>query len=494
MSTLYQSHTGFWEVVIGLEVHAQIVSQSKLFSSAPTQFGAEPNTQVSFVDAAFPGMLPVLNSFCVDQAIKTGLGLNACINPVSIFERKNYFYPDLPSGYQISQYQYPIVGEGWLDIELTPEEVRRIGIERLHLEQDAGKSIHDISPNKTYIDLNRAGIGLMEIVTKPDMRSSVEAVAFLKKLRMILRYLETCDGNMEEGSLRADVNISVRHPGEPLGVRAEIKNVNSMRFVDQAIIFETKRQVDLLEMGNSVVQETRLFDANTGETRSMRNKEDAQDYRYFPDPDLLPLRLKNDRIERIRIALPELPDAKKARFIETLGLSPYNADLIVSEPEYAVYYETSLKALGAYTNTYPTPQDAKVIANWFLGDFFAHLNRTGFSVENTPITPSRLAGLARLVLTNVISGRIAKDVFSFMETEEGSPEDIVARHGLKQVTDISAIEHIIRDVLAKETEHVTAYKAGKDKLFGYFVGQVMKASQGKANPQTVNDLLKKLLE
>ncbi|MDR2417413.1 MAG: Asp-tRNA(Asn)/Glu-tRNA(Gln) amidotransferase subunit GatB [Holosporales bacterium] len=483
-----------WEIVIGLEVHAQVLSQSKLFSSAPTTFGASPNTQVSFIDAAFPGMLPVLNSACVDQAIKTGLGLHAKINLSSIFERKNYFYPDLPAGYQISQYQHPIVGEGWLEIEPNPGEAKRIGIERLHLEQDAGKSLHDLSPQATYVDLNRAGVALMEIVTKPDMRSSSEAIAFLKKLRMLLRYLGTCDGNMEEGSLRADVNISVHQPGTPLGTRAEIKNVNSMRFIAQAIDFEMHRQIDLLESGVCVVQETRLFDASTGETRSMRDKENAQDYRYFPDPDLLPLCLDKEHIETLRRNLPELPDLKRQRLMETFGLSAYDADLIVSEPEYAAYYEAALKVLCASCGeNVSTSQQAKILANWFLGDFFAHLNHTDVSFETTPITPTRLAGLIYLILTEIISGKIAKDVFSFMETEEGTAEEIVARHGLQQMTDTKAIESIVHDVLTREADHVAAYKAGKDKLFGYFVGQIMKATQGKANPQTVNVLLKKLL-
>ncbi|MDR1910708.1 MAG: Asp-tRNA(Asn)/Glu-tRNA(Gln) amidotransferase subunit GatB [Holosporales bacterium] len=490
MMTIADPH--HWEIVIGLEVHAQVTSKSKLFSAAATAFGAAPNTQVSFVDAAFPGMLPVLNSVCVDQAIKTGLGLHAQINPLSIFERKNYFYPDLPAGYQISQYQRPIVGEGWLEIEPIPGTTRRVGIERVHLEQDAGKSVHDLSPQETYIDLNRAGIALMEIVTKPDMRSSAEAVAFLKKLRTLLRYLGTCDGNMEEGSLRADVNISVHRPDTPLGTRAEIKNVNSIRFVAQAINFEERRQIDLLEAGQRIVQETRLFDAHIGETRSMRNKEDAQDYRYFPDPDLLPLRVEQNRIEHVRTTLPELPDDKKRRFMETLGLSAYDADLIVSEPEYAAYYEVALTELCQHNVS--SSQGAKILANWFLGDFFAYLNRTNIPIDTTPLTPARLANLVRLILSNTISGKIAKDVFALMTEEDGSAEEIVTRHHLQQITNTSTIEQIIAEVLGQEAEHVAAYKAGKDKLFGYFVGQVMKATKGKANPQTVNTLLKALLD
>jgi aspartyl-tRNA(Asn)/glutamyl-tRNA(Gln) amidotransferase subunit B len=422
--------------------------------------------------------------------------LHAKINLFSIFERKNYLYPDLPAGYQISQYQYPIVGEGWLEIEPNPGEARRIGIERLHLEQDAGKSLHDLNPQATYIDLNRAGVALMEIVTKPDMRSSAEAIAFLKKLRMLLRYLSTCDGNMEEGSLRADVNVSVHRPDPPLGIRAVIKYVYSWRFIAQAIDFEVRRQIDLLESGTCVVQETRLFDASTGETRSMRDKENAQDYRYFPDPDLPPLQLDEERIEALKKELPELPDLKKQRLMETFGLSAYDADLIVSEPEYAAYYEAALKALyelcGEKISASPS-QQAKILANWFLGDFFAYLNRENVSVETTPITPVRLAGLVCLILREVISGKIAKDVFSFMETERGTAEEIAARHNLQQITDTKAIERIVCDVLEHEARHVAAYKAGKDKLFGYFVGQVMKATQGKANPQMVNALVKKLL-
>ncbi|MDR0662278.1 MAG: Asp-tRNA(Asn)/Glu-tRNA(Gln) amidotransferase subunit GatB [Holosporales bacterium] len=483
-----------WESVIGLEVHAQVIAQTKLFSSVPTTFGAKPNTQVSFVDAAFPGMLPVLNRFCVDQAIKTGLGLNAQIMLVSTFERKHYFYPDLPAGYQISQYQHPIVGEGWMEIETEIGEVRRIGIERLHLEQDAGKSVHDLDPHKTYIDLNRAGVALMEIVTKPDLRNAEETVAFLKKLRRTLRYLGTCDGNMEEGSLRADVNISLHQPGTPLGTRVEVKNVNSLRFIAQAITFEIARQTALLVAGQPVEMETRLFDAQTGETRTMRNKEEAQDYRYFPDPDLPPLRLEAAHIAQVQAALPELPDAKKKRLRTTFGLSAYDADLLISEPEFAAYYEETLEALLKGNNHRElTSHEAKIAANWVLGDFFSHLNRTGLSISSTPITPTRLAKLIHLILQETISGKIAKDVFALLETEEGDPMEIVTRRGWAQVTDIATIEALVLEVLAKETAQVAAYKAGKEQLFGYFVGQVMKASHGRANPQIVNAQLKKLL-
>ncbi|MDR1267177.1 MAG: Asp-tRNA(Asn)/Glu-tRNA(Gln) amidotransferase subunit GatB [Holosporales bacterium] len=486
--------TRAWETVIGLEVHAQVTSCSKLFSGAPTAFGAPPNTQVSLVDAAFPGMLPVLNRFCVDQAIRTGLGLHADIALVSVFERKNYFYPDLPAGYQISQYQHPIVKEGWLEIEGVSGETRCIGIERLHLEQDAGKSVHDLDPTITCIDLNRAGIALMEIVTKPDLRNAEETMTFLKLLRQLLRYLGTCDGNMEEGSLRADVNISLRQPGAPLGTRVEVKNVNSIRFVAQAIAFEAQRQAALLESGGEVEQETRLFDAHTGETRSMRSKEDAQDYRYFPDPDLLPLRLTEEHVAQIRAGLPELPDAKKRRLMQDFGLSSYDADLLVAEPEFADYYERVLQALQGESGQKISTHEAKIAANWMLGDFSAHLNRMHCSVSTTPIAPARLAGLVRLVLQEVISGKIAKDLFTALETEEGEPEAIVSRRGWAQVVDSGEIDRVIRKVLAEEEGQVAAYKSGKDKLFGYFVGQVMKASAGKANPKLVNERLKSLLE
>lgn len=482
--------TGPWEVVIGLEVHAQITSKAKLFSGAATDFGADPNTQVSFIDAGFPGMLPVINTFCVEQAVKTGLGLNAAINLFSVFDRKNYFYPDLPQGYQISQYQKPIVGKGYLDIELEDGTIRRIGITRLHLEQDAGKSIHDLHPSKSYIDLNRSGIALMEIVSEPDLRSIEEAQAYVKKLRSLLRYLGTCDGNMEQGSLRADVNVSLRRPGEPFGTRAEIKNVNSVRFMGQAIQYEIQRQLEILEGGGEVVQETRLFDAGKGITRSMRNKEDAHDYRYFPDPDLPPLVLTQEQVDRIHATLPELPDAKKERFIRDFSLSSYDASVLTSEMELAMYYEDALAAL--------TPEErkqngAKTLANWMIGDLFAALNRDGLSIDEAKVRPEGLAALIRLILKGTISGKIAKDVFADLWENGGTPEEIVKSKGLEQVSDDGAILKVIDRVLANNADKVAEYKSGKEKLFGFFVGQVMKEMQGKGNPALVNELLKKKL-
>ncbi len=482
--------TGPWEVVIGLEVHAQITSKAKLFSGAATDFGADPNTQVSFIDAGFPGMLPVINTFCVEQAVKTGLGLNAEINIFSVFDRKNYFYPDLPQGYQISQYQKPIVGKGYLDIELEDGTTRRIGITRLHLEQDAGKSIHDLHPSKSYIDLNRSGIALMEIVSEPDIRSIEEAQAYVKKLRSLLRYLGTCDGNMEQGSLRADVNVSLRRPGEPFGTRAEIKNVNSVRFMGQAIQYEIERQLEILESGGEAVQETRLFDAGKGITRSMRNKEDAHDYRYFPDPDLPPLILMQEQIDRIRSSLPELPDAKKERFIRDFSLSSYDASVLTSEMELAMYYE---EALAALTSEERQQNGAKMLANWMIGDLFAALNRDGLSIEDAKVRPEGLAALIRLILKGTISGKIAKDVFADLWENGGTPEEIVKSKGLEQVSDDSAILKVIDHVLESHADKVAEYKSGKDKLFGFFVGQVMKEMQGKGNPALINDLLKKKL-
>lgn len=489
-----EGSTGPWELVIGLEVHAQATSKAKLFSGAATTFGAEPNAQVSFIDAAFPGMLPVINDMCVKQAIKTGLGLNAVIHKFSVFDRKNYFYPDLPAGYQISQFKHPIVGQGYLDIDLENGETKRIGITRLHLEQDAGKSIHDQRPDATFIDLNRAGVALMEIVSEPDIRSAEEAQAFVKKLRSLLRYLGTCDGNMEQGSLRADVNVSVRRPGEDLGTRAEIKNVNSIRFIGQAIHYEARRQIEILENGGQIDQETRLFDASKGETRSMRSKEDAHDYRYFPDPDLPPLLLTDEEIETLRRQLPELPDVKKKRFMDSFGLAHYDAALLTSEIEIANYYEQSLEELQKKISS---PDDlaksGKTLANWILGELFAALNRDSLTIVESKVKPQDLADLIVLMAKGTISGRIAKDVFVDMWETGANPETIVKEKGLEQVSDDSAITACIDRILAENPDHVADYKAGKDKLFGFFVGKVMKEMAGKANPTVVNELLKKKL-
>ena len=471
-----------YEVVIGLEVHAQVLSESKLFSSSPTKFGSEPNTQVSLVDAAFPGMLPVINEFCIKQAIKTGIGLNAKINNRSIFDRKNYFYADLPQGYQISQYKNPIVGEGSVTLDM-PEGEKKIGIERLHLEQDAGKSIHDIDPKNTLVDLNRSGVALMEIVSKPDLRSLDEVNAFIKKLRSIMRYLGTCDGNMQEGSLRADVNVSVRKKGVlELGTRCEIKNVNSIKFMQMAIDYEANRQVDLLEEGSSVDQETRLFDTKKNETRSMRTKEDAHDYRYFPDPDLLPLELNDEFIEDIKKDIPELPDEKKKRFIEKFKLSPYEANILVSDIETSKYFEdVSIKS------------DIKLATNWITGELFALLNDKNIEITESPISSENLAKLINLIKDGTISGKIAKTVFEIMADGNKDPEKIVEEKGLKQQSDPKELEKIIDKVILDNPKNVGAYKSGKDKLFGFFVGQVMKQSNGKANPQLVNEILKKKL-
>ena len=475
---LIKGATGDWEIVIGMEVHAQILSETKLFSGASITFGAEPNTQVSYVDAAMPGMLPVINKKCVEQAVRTGLGLKAKINLTSVFDRKNYFYPDLPAGYQISQYKNPIVGEGEVLIDLKDGESVRVGIERLHMEQDAAKSLHDQHPDHSYVDLNRSGVALMEIVTKPDMRSSEEAAAFLRKLRAIVRYLGTCDGNMDEGSMRADVNVSVRRPGGPLGTRCEIKNVNSMRFVAQAVEYEARRQVDLIEDGRTVEQETRLFDSRAGETRSMRSKEEAHDYRYFPDPDLLPLVLDEAWVREIASSLPELPDEKKARFIKA-GLSAYDASVLVAEKESAAYFEAMLAA-GA---------EPKAAANWLNNEYFGRLNKAGVAIENGPVSPEANAAIIAMVATNAISGKIAKDVLDIVWNEGGDPRAIVESRGLKQVSDTSAIEQAVAAVIAANPDKVEEVKA-KPKLASWFVGQVMKATGGKANPGVVNALLK----
>ena len=479
---MIESRTGKWETVIGLEVHAQVVSKAKLFSGAGTDFGAEPNTQVSPVDAAFPGMLPVINRFCVEQAVKTGLGLAAEINLPSVFERKNYFYPDLPAGYQISQYLQPIVGHGRVTLDMPDGTVRKIGITRLHLEQDAGKSLHDQHPSLTYVDLNRAGVALMEIVSEPDLRSAEESGLYLRKLRSILRYLGTCDGNMEEGSLRCDCNVSVRRPGEPLGTRSEIKNLNSIRYVMQAIDYEARRQIELIEEGGRVEQQTRLFDVGRGITRPMRSKEEAHDYRYFPDPDLVPLVLDSDWVEQIRAELPELPDAKKARFMSEYGLSADDAGVLVTEKETALFFERVAEG-----------RDAKTAANWVMGDLFGALNRLGVGIEHLPVSAEQLGALIDLIADGTISGRLAKDVFAEMATSGADPAAIVATKGLRQVTDSAAIEAAIDTVLAAQADKVAEYRAGRDKLYGYFVGQIMRATQGKANPALVNQFLKKKL-
>ena len=480
--SLMQGKTGDWEVVIGLEVHAQVISNAKLFSGAATAFGGEPNSQVSTVDAAMPGMLPVINQLCVEQAVRTGLGLNAAINLTSVFERKNYFYPDLPAGYQISQYLEPIVGNGTVYLDMPDGEVRAVGIERLHLEQDAGKSLHDQHPTQSYIDLNRSGVALMEIVSKPDLRSAEEAGIYLRKMRTLLRYLGTCDGNMEQGSMRCDVNVSVRRPGEALGTRSETKNVNSVRFVEQAIEHEARRQIAILEDGGEVEQETRLFDSDKGTTRSMRSKEEAHDYRYFPDPDLLPLTLDPDWVEEIRANLPELPDPKKERFMADYGLTAYDAGVLVAEREIADFFEAVAKG-----------RDAKSVANWMTGEFFAALNRSGLELAEAPVDAGKLGGLIDLIEDKTISGRIAKEVFEEMWESGASAADIVAQKGLKQITDEGAIEAIVARVIADNPGQVEQFKAGNEKLIGWFVGQVMKATQGKANPGLVNRILKQKL-
>ncbi|WP_439815169.1 Asp-tRNA(Asn)/Glu-tRNA(Gln) amidotransferase subunit GatB [Zavarzinia sp. CC-PAN008] len=480
---IIQGATGPWEIVIGLEVHAQVVSQSKLFSGAATVFGAEPNTQVSLVDAAFPGMLPVINRFCVEQAVKTGLGLKAQINHRSVFDRKNYFYADLPAGYQISQYTQPIVGKGEITIDLSDGSSRTIGITRLHLEQDAGKSLHDQHPSLTYVDLNRSGIALMEIVSEPDMRSPEEAGAYLKKLRAILRALGTCDGNMEEGSMRADVNVSVRKPGAEFGTRCEIKNVNSIRYVQQAVEVEARRQIDIIEDGGTIAQETRLYEPASRTTRAMRSKEEAHDYRYFPDPDLLPLELEDGLIERLQAELPELPDEMKARLVASYGLKPYDAGVLVADPEAAAFYETVARG-----------RDPKLAANWVMGDLFGVLNAKGVTIGESPVSAEALGGLLDLLADGTISGRIAKDVFvEMVETGQGAA-GIVEAKGLRQVTDTGSIEAAIAGVLQANPDKVTEFRAGKDKLFGFFVGQVMRATQGKANPAAVNEILMRQLK
>jgi aspartyl-tRNA(Asn)/glutamyl-tRNA(Gln) amidotransferase subunit B len=482
MSYTIEGSTGAWEVVVGLEVHAQVISQSKLFSGAATAFGAEPNSQVSLVDAGFPGMLPVPNRECVAQAVRTGLGLDAAINLWSRFDRKNYFYADLPQGYQISQYAHPVVGEGAIEIELTDGARKRVGITRLHLEQDAGKSLHDQHPTKSYIDLNRSGVALMEIVSEPDMRSPEEAGAYLTKLRQIMRYLGTCDGNMDEGSLRADVNVSVRKPGEGFRTRCEVKNVNSIRFVMQAVEAEARRQIEVWEEGGTVEQETRLFDTGRGVTRSMRSKEEAHDYRYFPDPDLPPLVLDAAWVEELRAGLPELPDVRRARYQRDFGLSAYDAHVLVLEKETAAYFEEVARG-----------RDPKLAANWVTGDLFAALNRTRRSIDDPPVSARDLGALLDLMKDGTLSGKLAKEVFEAMVETGRAPGAIVEERGLRQVTDTGAIEAAARAVLEANAGKVAEYKGGKEKLFGFFVGQVMKAMAGKGNPALVNEVLKKLL-
>jgi aspartyl-tRNA(Asn)/glutamyl-tRNA(Gln) amidotransferase subunit B len=471
-----------WNLVIGIEIHAQVKSNSKLFSSSPTDFGSSPNSQVSLIDAAMPGMLPVINSYCIEQAVRSGIGINAKINEKSIFDRKNYFYQDLPQGYQISQYKDPIVGEGYIDIE-TENNQKRIRIERLHLEQDAGKSLHDQDPKHTFVDLNRSGIALMEIVSKPDMNSPEEAVNYVRKVRSILRYLDTCDGNMEQGSLRADVNVSVNKDGEVLGTRCEIKNLNSFKHISSAIIYESKRQIKLIDSGKRVDQETRLYDINSGETRSMRSKEDAHDYRYFPDPDLLPLILEKEWIENIKKNIPELPDEKKARFVKEYSLSNYDAEVIVSDKTTSEYYETVVKGR--------TP---KLATTWVTGELFSVLNKKNISIQNSPVSADMMGELLDNIESGKISNRLAKDIFEDMCETGKDPNLIIEEKGLSQISDEGEIEKLVDEVLNNNPENIEKYKNGKTKLLGFFVGEVMKLSKGKANPGTLNKLLKKKLD
>jgi len=481
MSKLINGKTGDWEIVIGIEVHAQIISQSKLFSGSSTSFGSEHNTQVSFVDAGMPGMLPVINSVCVEQAVKTGLGLNAKINKFSIFDRKNYFYPDLPQGYQISQFEQPIVGEGKVIIDLDKGVEKEVRIERLHLEQDAGKSIHDQHPSYSYVDLNRSGVALMEIVSMPDMSSAEEAQSYIKKLRNIMKYLQTCDGNMEEGSLRADINVSVRKPGDELGTRCEIKNVNSIKFIGQAIEYEAKRQINLIESGESIKQQTRLFDPKKGQTRSMRSKEEAHDYRYFPDPDLLPLSFTDEFVEGIRKTLPELPDIRRKRFVEDFGLSPYDAGILVSEKETADFFEIASKN-----------SNSKLVCNWIVGELFSILNKDSKTIQESPVTPENIGKLINLIDDGTITGRIAKDVFEIMIDSGDDPVSIVDSNDMRQVSDEGELDGIIEKIIQSNPDQVKSLEE-KPNLMGWFVGQVMQETKGKANPKTVNELLNKKL-
>ncbi len=479
---LIKGRTGDWEVVIGLEVHAQVISKAKLFSGADTSFGAEPNEHVSLVDAAMPGMLPVINKVAIEQAVRTGLGIKAQINRFSVFDRKNYFYPDLPQGYQISQFSDPIVGKGEIIIDMEDGDSRSVGITRIHLEQDAGKSVHDMDPSSTYVDLNRSGVTLMEIVSEPDLRSAGEAAAYLTKLRAILRYLGTCDGNMEQGSMRCDANVSVRKPGDELGTRCEIKNVNSIRFAAQAIEYEARRQIEVIEEGGTIEQQTRLFDANKGVTRSMRSKEEAHDYRYFPDPDLLPVNLSEEFIEEIRSTLPELPDDKKQRFVDELGLSGYDADVLVAERAIAEYFEEAAEG-----------QDAKTVANWVTSDLFGYLNKEDLEISDSPVAAKQLGALVGLISDGTISGRIARDVFAEMCATGKDPAVVVEEKGLKQVSDTGELESIVDEAIAKGAAQIEQYKSGNEKIIGWFVGQVMQATKGQANPQMVNEILRKKL-
>lgn len=481
-ANLIAGATGDWEVVIGIEIHAQVTSKAKLFSGASTEFGGEPNSHVSLVDAAMPGMLPVINEACVAQAVRTGLGLKAKINLHSVFDRKNYFYPDLPQGYQISQYKHPIVGEGDVILDFKDGSTVTVGIERLHLEQDAGKSLHDQHPDHSLVDLNRSGVALMEIVSKPDLRSSDQTKAYISKLRTILRYLGTCDGNMEQGSMRADVNVSVRKPGDDLGTRCEIKNMNSIRFIGQAIDYEARRQIDVIEDGGTIRQETRLFDTRTGETRAMRTKEEAHDYRYFPDPDLLPLEFTQDYVDALAAELPELPDEKKTRFMEDYLLSAYDAGVLIASRASSDYFEAVAK-----------DRDPKLASNWVTGDLFGALNKLGKEIGESPVSAENLGELVDLISDKTISGRIAKDVFDIMLETGEAPAKIVEERGLKQVTDTGAIEKVVDEIIAANPDQVEQVKT-KPKTFGWFVGQVMKATQGKANPQAVNDILRDKLE
>src|SRR6201991_4442767 len=485
-ANLIKGATGDWEMVIGLEIHAQVNSLAKLFSGASTMFGNPPNANVSLVDAAMPGMLPVINEECVRQAVRTGLGLNAQINLRSVFDRKNYFYPDSPQGYQISQYKSPIVGEGEVIVELDGGRSATIGIERLHLEQDAGKLLHDQSPTMSYVDLNRCGVALMEIVSKPDIRDAEQAKAYVTKVRSILRYLGSCDGDMEKGNLRADVNVSVRKPGGPLGTRCEIKNMNSINFIGQAIEYEARRQIEIIEDGGSIDQETRLFDPNKGETRPMRSKEEAHDYRYFPDPDLLPLEFSQAEVDALKAQLPELPDQKKARFITGFGLSPYDASVLVAERESAEFYETVLSGL------VDKARDGKLAANWVINELFGRLNKEGRDIAGSPVSTVQLAAIVDLIGEGTISGKIAKDLFEMVWQEGGDPRALVEARGMKQVTDLGAIEKVVDDIIAANPDKVAQARA-KPQLIGWFVGQVMKSSGGKVNPQSVNDLLKSKL-
>src|SRR5215468_3877258 len=485
-SKLIKGATGDWEVVVGMEIHAQVNSKAKLFSGASTAFGGEPNSHVSLVDAAMPGMLPVINEECVRQAVLTGLGLNAKINLRSVFDRKNYFFPDLPQGYQISQYKSPIVGEAEVIVELEGGTTATVGIERLHLEQDAGKSLHDQSPSMSLVDLNRSGVALMEIVSKPDIRDAKQAKAYVTKLRSILRYLGTCDGDMEKGNLRADVNVSVRKPGGPLGIRCEIKNMNSINFIGQAIEYEARRQIEIIEDGGVIEQETRLYDPNKGETRSMRSKEEAHDYRYFPDPDLLPLEFSQAFVDELKAKLPELPDQKRSRFIANFALSPYDASVLVAERESADFYEAALAKLAN------KGRDGMLAANWVINELFGRLNKEGQDIAGSPLSAAQLGTIVDLIGEGIISGKIAKDLFEIVWQEGGDPRAIVEARGMKQVTDLSAIEKVVDEIIAANPEKVAQAKA-KPQALGWFVGQVMKSSGGKANPQAVNDLLKSKL-